>query len=185
MISTIDSIINRRSIRKYKPYEISEDIIRNIIKAGTLAPSAKNRQPWFFVVLTKHNKDLVADLMQEKYEICKTKEQNIQGYSSSVLNTSKIIKKSPVLILIFKDNDKAWEIGDTLSIGACIQNMLLYATSIGIGSLWIRDTYCVEDEMNKMYGNGKVLISSVSFGLPDEYPSARPRNKSENITSWF
>ena len=46
----IKEIENRRSIRKYKRHEISKEIIEDIIYSATLAPSAKNRQPWKFIV---------------------------------------------------------------------------------------------------------------------------------------
>ena len=46
----IQEIKNRRSIRKYKPVDVSREIIEEIIKAGILAPSSKNRQPWKLIV---------------------------------------------------------------------------------------------------------------------------------------
>lgn len=46
----IEAIQTRRSIRKYKPEEISREVVREIIEAGRLAPSGKNKQPWKFIV---------------------------------------------------------------------------------------------------------------------------------------
>jgi len=46
----IREIENRRSIRKYKPDEIERKLIEEIIYSASLAPSAKNRQPWKFIV---------------------------------------------------------------------------------------------------------------------------------------
>ena len=46
----IQEIENRRSIRKYKTDEINKELIEDIIYSATLAPSAKNRQPWKFIV---------------------------------------------------------------------------------------------------------------------------------------
>ncbi len=46
----IQEIENRRSIRKYKPDAVSKEILEHIIYSATLAPSAKNRQPWKFIV---------------------------------------------------------------------------------------------------------------------------------------
>ena len=46
----MDSIEKRRSIRKYKPDKIEKSVIEEIVKAGILAPSAKNRQPWKYIV---------------------------------------------------------------------------------------------------------------------------------------
>lgn len=52
MDSLIDVIMSRRSVRHYKKKAIPEDVIKNILEAGRLAPSANNRQPWKFIVIT-------------------------------------------------------------------------------------------------------------------------------------
>ena len=46
----IQEIENRRSIRKYKVDKINKELIEDMIYSATLAPSAKNRQPWKFIV---------------------------------------------------------------------------------------------------------------------------------------
>lgn len=48
-MDTIKAIKGRRSIRKYKDIDVDKEIILDIFNAGRLAPSAKNRQPWYFV----------------------------------------------------------------------------------------------------------------------------------------
>ena len=53
----IREIENRRSIRKYKPDEIERKLIEEIIYSASLAPSAKNRQPWKFIVYQGKEKD--------------------------------------------------------------------------------------------------------------------------------
>ena len=49
-MNTIESIENRRSIRNFKTNKISKEIVEDILNCGRLAPSAKNRQPWYFVI---------------------------------------------------------------------------------------------------------------------------------------
>ena len=51
-----ESIENRRSIRKYQDAPVSRALLEQILRAGNLAPSAKNRQPWRFVVATGRGK---------------------------------------------------------------------------------------------------------------------------------
>ena len=55
--SMIREIENRRSIRKYKPDELDRKLIEEIIYSASLAPSAKNRQPWKFIVYKGEEKD--------------------------------------------------------------------------------------------------------------------------------
>lgn len=59
----MNSIKNRRSIRKYTNKSLDKETVLEILNAGRLAPSAKNRQPWYFVVLQNKCKDEVADKM--------------------------------------------------------------------------------------------------------------------------
>ena len=53
----IQEIEKRRSIRKYKPDAVSKEILEHIIYSATLAPSAKNRQPWKFIVYQGKEKE--------------------------------------------------------------------------------------------------------------------------------
>ena len=58
-------IEERRSIRNFKVEEPSREIIEDILNCGMLAPSAKNRQPWYFVIVKDKAKNKIADLMTE------------------------------------------------------------------------------------------------------------------------
>ncbi len=60
----MDSIEKRRSIRKYKPDKIEKSVIEEIVRAGILAPSVKNRQPWKYIVYTGASKEHLLDAME-------------------------------------------------------------------------------------------------------------------------
>ena len=175
-------IEDRRSIRHYKEGNIDKDTILKILDSGRLAPSAKNRQPWYFVVLNSDLKDKVADLMTKYYEGHKNDNERIM----SVINTARVIKESSVLILIFKNNDIDWLINDTLSIGACVENMCLKATELNIGSLWIGDTMYVEDEIKKLVNKEDMSLScALSLGISNCNPKQRPRKELNEIVEWL
>lgn len=57
---------NRRSIRKYKNIDIPNEVIEDLINSARLAPSAKNRQPWKFMIVKDKTKNEIADIMLEK-----------------------------------------------------------------------------------------------------------------------
>ena len=61
----IQEIENRRSIRKYKADKINKELIEDIIYSATLAPSAKNRQPWKFIVYQGKEKEKLVDVMRQ------------------------------------------------------------------------------------------------------------------------
>ncbi len=185
----MDCIKERRSIRKYKPQLLEKETVDEIIRAGILAPSAKNRQPWKFIVYgEKSKKELLAEM--EKGLLRERDGNAILPNSKSGLadafHTLKIMKEAPILIVLLNTNsaspfenidaeERITEICDNLSIGAAVENMLLKATELGIGSLWIANTFFAYPELADYIGTAYQLVGAVSLGYSDEVPAARPR----------
>ncbi|MDD3392775.1 MAG: nitroreductase [Bacilli bacterium] len=178
-METLDDILKRRSIRKYKDEAISDEVVSKILYYGTKAPSAHNKQPWQFVVVK--DKDIIkqiADLMITKAKL----EEKVNG---TIIATANTMKEAPILILVFNKYNDYKLINNMLSIGACIQNMLLAATSYGLGSLWIRNTVIVQEEIKEMFQKKDMTLASVvSLGIADEEPKERPRIALEEIIEW-
>jgi nitroreductase len=182
----ITTIKNRRSIRKFKNTEISKKIIEDLINCARLAPSAKNRQPWKFVIVTGNIKNQIAKIMLEKENSPKVSlERKKYNANNTVKRTAKIIKETSILILVLREYDDNWIIGDTLSIGGAIEHICLRATDLGLGSLWIRDIVYTKKEIAKLVGHEDMeLISAISIGYPDEEPKQRARKKLNEILEW-
>ena len=183
-METIEAIEKRRSIRKFKNEKIDKEIVLDILNAGRLAPSAKNRQPWHFIVLNEKQKNEIGDLLINLKQ--EEKEEGDYTYSSSVKFTGNIIKNAPVMILVYTTFDTPYLISDTLSLGAQVENILLRATELDLGSLWIRDITHVENKINNLLGiNDKKLSSGILLGKKDQDPNPRPRKQLNEITTWF
>ena len=177
----------RRSVRYFLDGEVTKEQIEDILYHGTLAPSAKNKQPWQFVVLRGESKDKVADMMIA-YDADETnaEEKAAIGYFNSITPTAEVIKNAPVLIIIFREKDDIWTVGDNLSIGACVENMLLRAVDLGLATVWIRDICYVAGQVAEMVGHGDLELNcAVSLGVPGQFPPQRPRNAVDAITEWF
>ena len=189
----------RRSIRKYKNQQIEKTLIEQIMNAAIQAPSAKNRQPWRFLVLSKEKKEefLVAmrcGIKQEEQD--KKILPNSSHYINAAKYTMEIIEQAPTLILVIYDNghslyealsveQKIYERADIQSISASIQNMLLEATHLGIGSLWICDFYFAYDKIMEWLGNRGELIAAVALGYADECPRKRPRKSFDLVVEYW
>lgn len=194
----MDCIKERRSIRKYKPQSLEKEIIDEIIRAGILAPSAKNRQPWKFIVYGGvSKKELLAEM--EKGLLRERDGGAVLPNSKSGLadafHTLKIMKEAPVLIVLLNTNstspfekigaeERITEICNSLSIGAAVQNMLLKATELGVGSLWIANTFFAYPELADHIGTAYQLAGAVSLGYSDETPAARPRKCLEDVAEY-
>ena len=187
-IMTVKEVIEkRRSIRNFKSDTLSKEIVEDILNCGRLAPSAKNRQPWYFVVVKEKIKDNIADMMTN-YTI--NNDENIErkriGHVSSVNPTANVIKQAPILVLVFREKNDNWIIGDNLSIGACIENICLRATELGIGSLWIRDIVYVSEEVAKIVGHNDLELNcAISLGIANQSPRQRARKELNDIVEWI
>ena len=74
---------------------------------------------------------------------------------------------------------------DVQSIGAAIQNLLLAAQDLGLGTLWICDVFYAYDELCAWLGETHQMIAAVALGYPDEQPNPRPRKSVDEVTTWL
>lgn len=187
-MNTLEAISQRRSIRRFKSESISDEIIIKILNSAIQAPSGKNRQPWRFIVVKEDKRPEMIRIMRES--IAKIKEQGRDTGSSEW--TTNSMEKAPVTIFIFnpyaentKDHGHTSSVVDVQSTGAAIQNMLLSAQELGIGSLWICDVFYAYKELCEWLGETHEMIAAVSLGYPDEHPDARPRMPVNEVTRWL
>lgn len=193
----LTSIAARRSIRKYENTPVPRQALEEILQAGRLAPSSKNRQPWRFIVTSGNaKKDLLAAMEKG---LAREKAQPLllesAPYRSSAESTLKIMEQAPVVIFIVNPlgigvrrsigpEDRIYEICNAQSIGAAIENMSLTATELGLGSLWICDTYFAYDELKEQLQTEGELFGALAVGYPGEAPAPRPRKNFCELVEW-
>jgi nitroreductase len=190
-MNTLDAIQNRRSIRKFKPDSVPKDLIDKILESAIKAPSAMNRQPWRFIVLTGVQKDQLLHKIHNRI----AKSKLFKGISHGALTTVAIMQKAPVLILVFNAEKKAgglirlftsvYDVMHLQSLGAAIENMLLAAQELGLGTLWIGHVFLALKEIRTFTKRNQEFIAAVSLGFPDESPKARPRKGLPDVVAWF
>lgn len=193
----IAAILNRRSIRKYKENCVDKKIIEEILQAGSLAPSSKNRQPWRFLVVAGDAKKDMLRVMREG--LAREKERPLLPESARFYGgaeyTLQIMEQAPVVIFVvnplgidihhvLNPEERIYEICNAQSIGAAMENMTLTATENGLGSLWICDTYFAYEELNRWLNVEGELAAAMAVGYADEAPSARPRKKLTDLVEW-
>lgn len=193
-----NAMIDRRSIRKFKSDKVSSDIINELIEAARIAPSAKNLQPWHFIVMSnKHKDDFIMAMEQGLLDEEATHElfPSLPAGPSYAKVSLDIIKQAPTIIVVLNTNTnspfepiepqkRVSEICDTLSIGAAIQNMLLKATELNIGSLWICNTFFAYKALERHLNTQHQITGIVAIGYSDEAPKARPRKNIDEIVEY-
>ncbi|MBR6406044.1 MAG: nitroreductase family protein [Lachnospiraceae bacterium] len=189
----------RKSIRKYKPDMIPDETLREILEAGRLAPSAKNRQPWKFLVAVGEKKEEICALMEKgimKQKKSRMMPEKFKKGLASAENTLRIMREAPVLVLVLNTHagdpykpvmfgKRVSEIHDSLSIGAAVENMCLRAQELEIGSLWIGNTVFAHSEITEYLGTKDQLSCAVSLGYADEKPAGRPRKTFEEVVEFL
>ena len=130
MNETLKTILKRRSIRSYKPKQITDEELNSILKAGEYAPSAMNQQSSHFTVI--QNKDVMKELIELAKDATKQDENPFYD--------------APTVVLVFA---KRGNIAPVCDASLAIGNMLIAATSLDIGSCWI---HCVNAILNTEKG---------------------------------
>lgn len=160
MSSVIDNMMTRASVRKFLEQAVEPEKIETMLRAGMAAPSAVNKQPWHFYVVTDRAK---LDVIQQY--------------------------KSPLAIVVCGDLNctipmgKEWWITDT---SMASENILLAAHEIGLGGIWTA-LYPVQDLMDKTRNilelpENLVPLNVLILGYPDEKPEVKDKWNPDKVT---
>ena len=163
----IESIMARRSIRKYKAEPVSRATMDTILLCGINAPNGMNRQSWEVRVVDK------PEVMAEIKEYMKTanpdvKPEMIEG----------CFRGAPTMV--FVANDSAYDFS-AIDCGLLSENIMLSAWSLGVGSVClgspVRFLMNSPEAMDRLgFSEGYTPIICIGLGYPDESPEAKPRD---------
>lgn len=166
MNETIKTLLNRRSIRKFKPDQITDEELNAVLEAGKYAPSGANQQS--AILIAVQNKEMIKKLTKMNAAVIG---KDVDPYYGA-----------PTIILVLAEKNKATPVEDaSLAIG----NMYNAAFSLGLGSCWVHRTkQMFESEEGKSllkeWGvEGEYIgVGSCILGYPDcEFPKAAPRKE--------
>jgi nitroreductase len=204
----LDVISTRKSIRKYKPDPIPDEVIDKILEAARWAPTGENHQPWRLIVVRDQQTRAIIGQMAKvgsgiftSTEYCMGRMRQFDGikdpkekerverlmYTGEV---SAFLGRAPLLIVVAGACDA---LDTPYDLSACIENMLLEAHSLGLGACWVHGPVAPVRSEIKMKKLLKVphemgqykLLAVVSFGWPEsprKHP--RPKKKLEEIVFW-
>lgn len=163
MNKAMECLLNRRSIRKYKPEQISKDELDAVLQAGICAPTAKNRQSPIIVVV------------QDKEDIAYMSKLNAQIFG---VDTDPFYGAPTVLVVLADANNKNAVADGSLVMG----NLMNAAYANGLGSCWInraRELFDMPEgkALLKKWGiEGEYIgIGNCILGYADETPQMKPR----------
>jgi nitroreductase len=175
MNGVIETIENRRSVRKYKPEQIKDEQLEAIIRAGLYAPSAVNQQSWHLTVI--RNRDILDSLSRSAKEtLAAGDNEYLKGYAK--MEKFHVFYNAPTAVLVSFDKNAIAPMADC---SAAIQNMLLAAESLGVGSCWIGMTapYFSGGSHNAEFGIPETHqpVYAVTLGYSDSEKGKAPERK--------
>ena len=164
-METLEAISTRRSIRQYQDKPVPEELVEKLLAAAMSAPSARNAQPWQFVVIT---------------------ERGILRQVPAIMPYAPMAAHAPLAVLVCGD------LGLELSAGywvvdcaAAVQNLLLAAHALGLGAVWTG----VYPRQERMAGLHRLLRlpdqvlahSLIVLGYPAEQPPPQDRYRPDRV----
>ena len=177
MMSIDEAIKGRRSVRIYKSDTVEEKLIRDCIEAATYAPSAKNGQQWRFTILTRDAKDKFTELYRSELG-------KLDYDVGSSFGSCTMMEEAPVVILVWNTNERGWTT-EVHSVSAAIQNLLLKAHSLGLGTCWIGDIFYAYDAITNYFKKPWKLLAAITLGWPDGDSGARPRLSVDDVAEFI
>ena len=165
-METLEAIYNRRSIREFTGEPVAEKDIDILLKAAFSAPTAANTQPWEYIVI---NEQAVLDELKTQLIFAR-------------YNAPTAIVVCGNMKLAFKGSDKDLWVCDC---SAAVENILLAATDIGLGTVWI-GVYPTEPKIRQVR---KVLnipeyvvpLAIIYVGHPSQQPEGRCRYNEKRV----
>jgi len=164
-MNTLEAIFTRRSVRNFKPDPVPDNDVHDLLKSGMQAPSAKNEQPWHFIVIDD------PDLLHAIPEFHPF---------------SKMLLTAPMAILVCSDRKLETKRASWLQdCSAATENILLAAHAKGLGAVWLG----IFPDSERVHGMQALLnmpkdirpVSLVAVGYPESQPEPVDRYKQDRV----
>ena len=163
----MEAIKTRRSVRRYKALEIPETLLREVLNAARLAPSADNAQPWKIVVV---------------------RDEQLKLKLAAACNGQKFIAQAPMVLVACGLPDEAFQtVGGYMSshvidASIAVDHLTLAAHALGLGTCWI--AWFKEEKVREILGipEDVRVVALTPLGYPDETPERTPRKNLEDLT---
>lgn len=153
-MDSFEAIMNRRSIRKFSRKEISAEDLKKLVKSGSMAASGMNVQPIKYIIVTGKKADEIFPLTRWA------------GYLKG--KGSPTFEERPTAFIIVVNDINLRKSGYELDAGAAVQNILVSAHAMGLGTCWLGAIdYDAISRLVNLENNYK-LISAVAVGYPEQ-----------------
>ena len=185
-MSLFNTIRERRSHKRFTTRAVAPEEIKTMLEGAVLAPNHKLTQPWNFAVLGPRARRRYAEIKAQN----KIKDETNSDFA--IAKREKIaeeIAAIPAVIVVSQnwDRDPARAEEDYAAVFMAIENMLLLATSMGLGSKVHTGSILEEPQLRELIGAAKDerVVAILHLGEPAEELPPKPRISAEEKTKWL
>jgi len=189
---TLKVIYERRAVRKFKDKAVEKELVLELLNAARMAPSAINKQPWHFYVLTntemikrfssaiiKHSKMamLKAGLKEALHHLLHPGSFHLKDGMDFLKAEDPIFHGAPIVIFISSEKSNEWA---SLDIGMCAQNIMLAAKSLGLDTCPVGLAKFIEhtDEYKELHiPSSEQIYLAILVGYGNENPAVHERKQ--------
>jgi nitroreductase len=179
----LEAIRSRRAVRQYRPDPVKKEDIHTILDAANWAPSGMNRQPWEFIVVTKGKiremgKSYHSTLTEylENWDISPMRDSITK---EAFIRFAEIYGGAPLVIVVLVKADPLpnFRKADLESASAAMENLLLAATALGLGTCWMTGPLRDEKTLRTTLAipPDREIVAITPLGYPEEIPRDQPR----------
>ncbi len=167
---TLNEIITQRtSVRKFRAEKPSTNILLQILEAARQAPSAVNKQPWRFVVIST---DAQLQRIQKAYD-------------------REWFQSAPIVIAVVGNHNESWHRADgkdhcDIDIAIATEHIMLKATELGLGTCWVCnfDATIANDVVSAAQGEEVCVLIPIGYAAPDAPTKPHQRKEIANIVTF-
>jgi nitroreductase len=176
---------------------VPDDYLEKIIEAARQAPSGTNRQPWRFVLIRGEEKQTIAPAVVQPFVLqapvifvcCLDHQAYIRKLTEQRLDElvrANVVDQKAAEVIYNRQipdsvNDVVLPPSAFIDLGIAVEHMALTATSLGLGSCWVRLVDTVKLHRLLSLPENIEVAALLPVGFPDQSPSPRPRLKREDI----
>ncbi|MDR2010501.1 MAG: nitroreductase family protein [Bacteroidales bacterium] len=168
MENILDVIYNRKSVRNFTDQPVEREKLEILVKAGMAAPSARNLQPWVFVIV---------------------QDRNIMNILADSLPNARMLKNAQAAIIVCGDITKAYtDVDEAYWVQDCCaasQNILLAAEAVGLGAVWTA-AYPYKERIEPVKNHLNlpeyiIPLNVIPIGYPTGEDKVKDKWKEENL----
>ena len=185
----VEAIRSRQSIGRVRQDPVPEEMIRELLESAIHAPNHRITEPWRFHVFVGKGRGELARARAETARLqAEAEGEEEEMAAGRISRERKKAFRSPVVIAVISEagRDEVETLENYAACAAAVQNMLLTAHSLGLGTIWRTGPVAYHEHMREFLGlaDGDRIVGYLHVGYPDMGERPRRRTPVEEKTVW-